>query len=54
MFEEFYYKITVAQNEIVSKLYHEKIIASEESKIIRMLIDIFKKELVGKLKSPES
>ncbi|WEA01053.1 Fic family protein [Mucilaginibacter sp. SJ] len=54
LFEEFYYKISVAQNELVSKLYHEKIIVGEESKIIRMLIDEFKKELQEKLKSPKS
>lgn len=50
-FEEFYYKISIAQDEIVSKLYHEKTISNEESKIIRVLIDIFKKELEEKLQS---
>ena len=52
-FEDFYYKIILTDDLIISKLYHERLSAIDQSKIIKSLIEGFKKQLNENLKSPE-
>jgi Fic family protein len=52
--ENYYYKIYVENELVVSKLYHEKILKADQSKIINIVIKDFKTKLSEHQKSPKS
>jgi len=53
-FDLFYYQIFLDKDLIVSNLYHDKLSAEDQNKVIKCFIQEFKRQLTENLKSPKS